>query len=71
MTCDAVRIEIRQGDVRALEVVEDGDHVRLSVYDENLGAIPLIAAQLSRDERRRLVSALLAVDITSARRRHA
>lgn len=59
----SVRIELHQGDVCAMEVIEDGDLVRLAIYDER-SATPLIAAELSRDERRQLVSALVGVDLT-------
>ena len=59
----ATRVELRHGDAAVIEVVEDGDHVRLTVYDDEHEAIPLIAALLSRDERRKLVAALVGVDI--------
>lgn len=62
------RIDLSAGDVCALEVHEDGERLRLTVHDDAGSAIPLIAAWLTRNERRRLVAALTAVDIVRRRR---
>ena len=64
----AVRIDLEHGDVSAIEVIEDGDRVRLAIYDNPRSAIPLISGTVSRSKRHKLISALASVDIARRRR---